>query len=338
MPRRAIIMRKGEIMESLIFAINATLPIILMIAIGYFIKKVGLLKHDTAKIINNIVFKLLLPAMLFLNIYNIEELGKISLNYVWYVLGITVGLFLIFIPIVNAAFKQKNQRGVILQAIFRSNYALIGIPLATALCGDGGAAIASLLAAFIIPVFNILGVICLSVYSDGEKPSVRGILLNIVKNPLILGVCSGLIALGIRALLVNFGASFRLSDITPVFKVLNYLSSAATPMALLALGAQFEFSAIASLKKQLIFGLTLRTAIPVVALTVAYLMGIFGGEHFAAFIAMFATPVAVSTVPMAQSMGADHELAGQLVVWTTTVSSLVIFLSSFVLKLLGVFG
>ena len=326
-------------MESLKFALNATLPIVLVVAIGYFVKKVGIMNGGIAKAVNEIVFKVLLPAMLFLNIYEIEDLGEISLNYVWYVVGITIALFLVFLPIVGKLFPVRNQRGVILQSIFRSNYALIGIPLATALYGDEGAAIASLLAAFIVPIFNILGVICLCIYSDDNKPDIKKILLNIVKNPLILGVSAGLVALAVRALFVKVDVDFRLSDITPIIKVLKYLSNAATPMALLALGAQFEFSAIPALKKQIAVGIALRSVlIPSLALTVAYFMDIFNGANFAAFVAMFATPVAVSTVPMAQSMGADHELAGQLVVWTTLISSVVIFLASFILKGVGAFG
>ena len=129
-------------MDSFIFALNATLPIVIMIVIGYFIKKVGLMNGSVAKAVNKIAFNVLIPAMLFVNIYRIEDLGKISLNYVWYVLGITILLFFIFIPIVSKLFPIRNQRGVILQSIFRSNYALIGIPLATALYGAEGAAIA----------------------------------------------------------------------------------------------------------------------------------------------------------------------------------------------------
>lgn len=326
-------------MESFIFATNATLPIVIMVLIGYFIKKIGILKPDAAKVMNTVVFRVLLPAMLFLNIYNIEDIGSISLNYVWYVLGFTILLFFVFLPIVNATFRQKNQRGVILQSIFRSNYALIGIPLATALFGSDGAAIASLLAAFIVPVFNILGVICLCMYSDEGKPDFKKILINIAKNPLICGVLAGLLTLGVRAIFVRCGVVFRLTQLVPVYSVINYLSSAATPLALLALGAQFEFSAIPTLKKQIMFGIVLRSvAIPSLALTVAYFMGVFNGAHFAAFVAMFATPVAVSTVPMCQEMGADHALAGQLVVWTTTISAVVIFVTSFILKSVGVFG
>jgi predicted permease len=325
-------------MESFLFALNATMPIVLTIALGYVIKRIKLMKMDVAKAVNNIVFRLLLPAMLFLNIYNIKDIGSFSLNYVWYGLSITFLLFLVFLPIVNIFFKQRNQRGVILQSIFRSNYALIGIPLATSLFGAEGAATASLLMAFLIPTFNILSVICLCIYSEDGKLNIKNILLDIAKNPLIIGVLSGLVTLGIRAIFVKADIDFRLSDIEILFDVLSSLSAAATPMALLALGAQFEFSAIASLKKQLIFGIALRSfIIPTVALSVAYLLNCFNGAHFATFVAMFSTPVAVSTVPMCQSMNADHALAGQLVVWTTLISSVIIFLSSFVLKTLGVF-
>ncbi|MBE6645438.1 MAG: AEC family transporter [Ruminococcaceae bacterium] len=325
-------------MNSFVFALNATMPIVLTVTLGYVIKKTGLMNVSVAKSVNAIVFKLLLPAMLFLNVYNIADIGSVNLNYVWYVLIITFLLFLGFIPVVNLLFPQKNQRGVILQSIFRSNYALIGIPLATSLFAAEGAAMASLLAAFIIPVFNILGVICLCIYSEDEKPNIKTILLNIAKNPLIIGVCSGLVVIAFRALFVKLDIGFRLSEVEILFDVLKSLSGAATPMALLALGAQFEFSAIPTLKKQIIFGITLRSVIiPVSTLTVAYLLGSFNGANFATFVAMFSTPVAVSTVPMCQSMGADHTLAGQLVVWTTLISSVVIFLSSFILKLVGVF-
>jgi predicted permease len=326
-------------MNALIFALNATLPIVITVALGYFIKRVGIMNSDTAGIINNIVFRVLLPANLFLNIYNIDDIGKINLNYVWYAIGITIGLFLLFWPVVNVAFKTRSQRGVILQSIFRSNYALIGIPLATSLFGAEGAAVASLLAAFIIPIFNVLGVICLSIYSDEKKASLKNILLGIAKNPLIIGVLAGIFALCLRSFFTRLNIGFTLKEISPIFNVLAYLSNASTPMALLALGAQFEFSAIPSLKKQIIFGISLRSAlIPSVTLSIAYLIGAFDGAQFAAFVAMFATPVAVSTVPMCQAMGSDHKLAGQLVVWTTIISAAVIFLASLILKTLGVFG
>ncbi len=325
-------------MNSLLFATNATLPIVLTVALGYLIKRLGIITQSVASSINKIVFKVLLPAMLFINIYEIESIGKISLTYVAYVILLTVSVFLVFIPIVSRLFLKRNQRGVILQAIFRSNYALVGIPLAEALFGGEGVALASILAAFIIPVFNVLAVICLSIYSDEERPSIKNILVKIAQNPLIIAVVSALLVLAVRSLFAKLDVSFRLSDVKPLFKLLSSLSSAATPMALLALGAQFEFSAIPELKRQIIFGIAIRNILlPASALFIAYAIGIFEGAHFATFVAMFATPVAVSSVPMAESMGADHKLAGQIVIWTTILSSLTIFLSSLILKSLGVF-
>lgn len=203
--------------------------------------------------------------------------------------------------------------------------------------------IATLLSAVIIPLLNILAVISLSLFKEEHgKVSVKKILLEIIKNPLILGVMAGLVVLGLRALFVNAGISFRLSDLTPVYTVLGYLSSMATPLSLLVLGAQFEFSAIKALRREILAGVLLRTVIvPVIGLGIAYLFFFpshFYGAHFAAFVAMFATPVAVSSVPMTQEMNSDAILAGQLVVWTTIASAFSVFLAAFLLKLGGVFG
>ena len=132
--------------------------------------------------------------------------------------------------------------------------------------------------------------------------------------------------------------SFRLSQITPIFRAITYIANSATPVALLCLGAQFEFSAIRSMKKEIICGVLLRTVIvPTLALGIAYLCFDFNAGMFAAMIAAFATPVSVSSAPMAQEMGGDGELAGQLVLWTTAVSSVTLFAFMYALRLLGVF-
>ena len=146
--------------------------------------------------------------------------------------------------------------------------------------------------------------------------------------------------LGIRALFAEADISFRLSDIKPLFKVLEYLAPLATPIALLALGAQFEFSAVSALRREITLGVLMRTVIvPIVGIGTAYILfrSQFTGAHFAAFIAVFATPVSISSVPMAQEMDADVTLAGQLVVWTTLASAFSVFLTSFLLRSAGIF-
>ena len=327
-------------MESLIFAVNAIAPIVLAVALGYLLKKKRFMDERFTKMANKLVFRVFLPCMLFLNIYKIETIGDIAIGYIIYAIGMGLVVFLLGLPTVMLVTKEPERRGVLWQSIYRSNYALIGIPLAQSLFGEAGAMMASLLSAFVVPTFNICAVISLSVFRrGGKKVSVRKMLLDIVKNPLIQSIFAGLVVLCIRALFVKTGISFRLSDVTPIYTVLDYMSKMATPMALLCLGSQFEFSAVSTLRREIIFGVVMRTVVvPIIGIGAAYLFfRDFGGAAFASFIALFATPVAVSSVPMTQEMDGDVTLAGQLVVWTTLISALSIFVVSFLLKAAGVF-
>ena len=332
-------------MESLFFAINAVLPIILMVVIGYFIKRIGFIDAEFVKKANKIVFRVFLPAMLFLNVYKIGSFSDISFGYVGYAIAVTLTVFFVMIPVSGAVTKVNSRRGPLLQASFRSNYALVGIPLATSLFGGEGAAVATLLSVALIPTYNMLAVISLSLFrkSEGERgvgKLVRRVLLGIVKNPLIISIAAGCVALVIRAIFVKFDVSLRLSDVVPIYKVIESLSAVATPLSLIVLGGQFEFSVIKMMRKEILTGTLVKGIIvPILALGAAYLFfrDSFDGAHFAAFVAAFATPTGVSTVPMAQEMDGDVSLAGQFVVWTTLLSGFVIFFASFLLKYAGIF-
>ncbi len=327
--------------NSFIFAINAVSPILLTVVIGYILKKATLLTADLAKAINRLVFRVFLPVMLFNNIYKISDLGSFRPGYIIYCVVAVALIFALTLVFVIFFTKDQKKRASLLQGSFRANYALIGIPLAEALFGAEGVAVASILSAFTIPTFNIFAVISLSIFREGgEKPSVKKILLGIVKNPLIQGVAAGAVALLIRAMFVKFGIEFRLTDIEPAYKVITWITNLATPLSLLVLGAQFEFSAVASLKREIISGVVIRNLIvPTLGLGIAYLCckG-FGGAEFASLVAVFATPIAVSSVPMAQEMDADVTLSGQLVVWSTVFSAFSVFFASMILHALGVFA
>lgn len=328
-------------MDSLIFAFEAVTPIILMVAIGYLIKRIGFLTADMAKIINKLVFRIFLPSMLFLNVYKIDSLAALEFDYILYAVIAIILIFSLSVPAVMKITPQGDRRGALLQACFRSNYALIGIPLAASLFGQEGVAVATLLSAASIPLFNVLAVVSLSMFGrDNQKPSGKKILSGIAKNPLIQSILLGLLILGLRAVLVENQIAFRLTDIQPIYTVLGYLSNLATPLALLMLGVQFEFSAVKELKREILLGTLIRTVlVPLLGLGIAFLFlrSRFDGAQFAALVALFATPVAVSSVPMAQEMGADHTLAGQLVVWTTLISAVTVFIASFLLRLVGIF-
>ena len=328
-------------MESLIFAINAVAPIVIMVAIGYFLKKAGMIDKNFAKTANKVVFRVLLPAMLFLNVYKIEDTENIELGYVFYALAVTFAVFWIALFTSGFVTKDGAKRGSLIQGIFRSNYALIGIPLAGSLFGNEGTLIAAVLSAFAIPFFNVLAVISLTVFGKSEKKiNIGSILMEIIKNPLIQGVAAGFAVILIRGFFADAGIDFRLSDIAPLMKVLDYLSTAATPLALIVLGAEFEFSTVGEMKKEIIFGTLMRSVfVPIFGIGTAFILfrNDFSGAQFAALTALFTTPVAVSSVPMAQEMGGDHVLAGQIVVWTTIASAITVFIASFLLKSAGIF-
>lgn len=326
-------------MDELIFSLNAVVPIVLLVALGYFLRRVGILGESVGRAINKLVFRAFLPVTLFLNVYEIESFEGFEFGYIFFSVGMTLFFFLASIPLVRALIKQDSQRGVTVQAIFRSNYAFVGIPLASALAGSEGVIAATLLSAVIIPLYNILAVIILTAHGESGKGSIKKVALGILKNPLIISIFLGLFALLIRYLFTLGEIPFRLSSVTPVYEVLKDISSISTPLALIVLGSQFEFSSLRGYLRPLLLGVGLRTlAVPLISLPLALALGCFSGAHFASFIAVFVSPVATSTVPMTQELGGDERLAGQFVVFTTILSGITVFLSSYFLKMLGVFG
>ncbi len=330
-------------MESLIFALNAVAPIVLAVVVGYVLKSIGMMDEKFSKMANKLVFRVFMPVMLFVNIYKISDLSEIDLGFIGFSMIALAVIFAVALPACIIMTKKNDRRGVLLQAIFRSGYSLIGIPLAKELCSAGGEMSATILSCVLIPGFNVLAVVSLSVFGgkEGEKISVWKIIKDIITNPLIVGIFSAIACVAVRMAFQNFGIEFRLSDIKPLFAVLEYLKALAIPLALLVLGAQFEFSAVAALKKEIIFGTLTRTVIvPAVVLGIAYAFfrERFAAAQFATLIAAFATPVAVPSVPMVQEVGGDVTLAGQLVVWSTLVSAVTVFLVTFLLRMGGALG
>ena len=340
-------------MESLLFTLNAVLPIILCIVVGYIVKLLKIFPDDFWSKLNKLCFRVLLPVLLFKNIYDIKSITLLGENWqalVFCSLAI-VAAFFIGLLVVMFTIKDNRQKGVILQCIFRSNYAIIGIGLIELLATGGDVALAkgigSVIAALSIPIFNILAIISLTIFikEDGKKFSIKDTLIKICKNPLIIGVVLGLIFISFRALIPNdlngnpewtfrYFSDFGGND-TFIYTTIKYLAQAASPIALIALGGGFSFSAVSKLKFQIIIGTVARVvAVPVLCLFVAYLLK-FDKPYFPALIALFGTPVAVSSAPMSAEMNNDGELAGQLVVWTTLASAFTLFAIVLVCKSAG---
>lgn len=321
--------------ETFIFAANAILPIVLIISLGYVLKKIKFIDLHFINMLNKYVFRVGLPVLLFYNVYSIESFDEIKWGVILFaVLSILVmfviGWFSIFFTV-----KDPNQKGVILQAVIRSNFALIGIPLAQSLGGINALLIVSLLSAFTIPLANILSVISLTMYQRnelGEKISKKKVVKSVLTNPLIIGVGLGLLVIFLRGLITPEGGvpPFTLKDDMKFgYDALRLIGQTATPMALIALGGQFEISVIKPLLNKIVLGVTWRNIIvPGVVLTLAVLLEdrIVGmKDAYAALIALFGTPLAVSSAIMVHEMGGDEKLAGQLVIWSSIFSILSLF-------------
>lgn len=341
--------------------VNAVVPIILLIVLGYALKRIGFLKGDFLKIGNKLVFNILLPCMLFINIYDsMQSFADIRWDVVIYSVVVVCVIFGIGLLVAILSTKKSERRGVILQCAFRSNFAIIGLALVERLGGD--TSLAGIVSAFSIPLFNILAVIALSVFVGRREEPVqleigqevktvkRGsefkkILLDIVKNPLIIGVAAGLVFVAVREIEraicggeVPFSFKIHLKFL---YTAVNDLKLIASPLALIILGGQFEFSAVKGMTKEIIAGTVMRVVVtPLIGIGCAVLLSLthlftFGAEVYPTLIALFATPVAVSSAIMAGAMKNDEQLATQLVVWTSISSIVTIFLTVFLLMTFG---
>ncbi len=328
-----------------LYAANAVLPIVLLIGLGYFLRQRKFYDEKFLKTANKLGFRVALPMLLFFNVYEIDSLSSINWSTVLYAVVTILVLFFIGLVCVTLFCKDDRQKGVILQSSFRSNFAIIGIPLAQSLGGDCTLAVVSVLSAFSIALFNVLAVISLTVFIKDEtnrRPGIKSIMAKTVRNPLIIAIVIGLVCLAARSALPVTAEGlpvFTIKNNLPfLYSVISTVSKMASPLMLIVLGGQFSFEAIKGLKKQISFGTLLRIVVaPIIGVGAAILLNksdffSFTSNDYAAFIALFGSPIAVSSAVMAAEMHNDEQLAGQLVVWTSIGSVFTVFVSAVILK------
>lgn len=332
--------------EIFLFAFNAVMPIVLLILSGYFLKRIKLFNDNFLGVANKFVFNAALPVLLFFNVYNIKDLGEIEWSTV--IFAVMVILLLFAAGLLYSVFfiKDKKQKGVVWQSFFRSNFAIIGLPLSASIGGEQGIATASILSAFSIPLFNALAAVSLSVFVPAEgknRISVKDIVLRVVKNPLIIGVFAGFIVLVIRQFIPTDASGelvFSVKNNLPfIYDFTDMFSGIASPLALIVLGGQFRFDAVKSLRKQIIPATLARIAFaPVLGIILAVMLSKytdyfnFTAAHYASFVALFGSPVAVSSAIMANQMNNDGQLANQILVWTSIFSVFTVFITVTILK------
>ena len=304
---------------------NAVLPMCLIMALGYGTRRLGWIRREEIFAINKIAFRIFLPCLLYYNVYCSDLSGSFDPLLMAYAVGgvlLTFGLSLGYTLLTE---KLPERRGVMIQGMFRSNYVIMGIPVATALLGSDQLGTVSILIAVVVPLFNMLAVVVLEVFR-GQKPKPLHILGQIAKNPLVIGSVLGILTLA---------AGIRLPHILE--QTIQSISAIASPLQLFLLGAFFQFSGLKPYRRELVTVSVAKLIVsPGLFLGLGALLG-FRGVAFVSLIGIFASPTAVNSFTMAQQMGGDAELAGDTVVVTSAVSMLTMFLWVFLFKSLGMF-
>lgn len=310
-------------MENLMVAFNVVVPLFLMMALGYFLKAVRLYDDHVLNKMNNLVFKVFLPILLFIDLYSTDLRSVFNPKLVIYAGCSVLAAFFLSLVFVCLTEKDHKIRGALVQGIFRSNFIIFGIPIARSIYGDNAAASAAILIAIVIPLFNILVVTEMEIFRGG-KVKIRSILKGIATNPLILSCAAGFLFLFLK---------IPIPDL--IYGTLSDLSHVATPLALIILGGSIQFSKTKGYLKQILSGLLGKlVVVPAIFLPIAAALG-FRGQEMAVLIALYCSPVAVSSFVMAQNMDSDGELAGQFVVLGAAFSVITIFLWVFLFKSLG---
>lgn len=312
-------------MQAFSIAFHAIVPLFLIIAMGFGVKRLGWIGPEDVRRFNKVCFYTFMPVMLFYNIYTSDFSHAVRLPYALFVVGMALAMILLAFLITLAAEKTPERRGVMIQAAFRSNFVLLGLPIAAELLPEGNLGVTALMVAIVVPIYNMMSVVVLE-YFRGGKPRAGEVLLAVVKNPLILGSVAGLLVRALHITLPEVLVSFA-----------GKMNSAATPLILLLLGASFETREIARYKKELLVCVGLRLVVfPGAILALAAAIGLRGIE-FVTLLAMTAAPTAVNSFNMAQQLGGDSQLAGSAVVVSTAASFFTLFVWITLFKQLGMF-
>lgn len=306
-------------MENFIFALNATVPVFLVIALGYLLQRVGFLNDAFNKTANEFVFRCALPVSLFRSIAGMDFYSEFDLGFCLFCfLGTTV----MFLGIWAAAWffmKDKGQVGAFAQASARSSAAVLGIALAVNIYGDAGMVPMMIMSA--VPFFNVYSVLILSFSPRVDEqgcllPTAKGLAavkkacVNVAKNPLILGILLGLpfALLGVRVPAMLDSA-------------LSSIGGTATPIALLVVGASFSGGeALRRWKGAVASAFIKLFLLPAVFLPLAAVMG-FRNSQMIAILIMAGSPTTVASFVMAKNMGADGTLTANAVLLSNLLSA-----------------
>ncbi|MBE5945217.1 MAG: AEC family transporter [Lachnospiraceae bacterium] len=313
-------------MSDFVFSINVTMPIFLVILLGYILRKFNLISDEFVAVANKYVFMVALPIMLFQEISTSDVRKDMNVKFFLFCLLVTIIMFALVWVIAAITLKDKTLVGAFAQAGARGSAAVLGVAFVENICGDIGMTPLMIVAA--VPFFNMISVVILVFNANGSREKNKGKIkdacINIAKNPIIIGILSGLI---ISLLKVDLPVM--------VDRTMDYIGRTATPIALIAIGGGFDTkAAIEKLKPALGASFIKLIGLPAVFLPIAYILD-FGSSEMVAILMMLAAPTTVSCYIMAKNMDNDEVLTSNVIVLTTLLSSVTLTMWVFVLKTVG---
>ena len=317
-------------MENFIYSINVTMPIFLVMVIGYILKQIGMLNDNFVTVANKFNFKVTLPFMLFKDIAGVDIKAVFDIKYVLFCAIVSTICFWVVWGTAKLLVRDKTIRGAFVQSSFRGSAAVMGLAFIQNIYGSS--AMGPLMIVSAVPLYNIFSVIVLTFEANDstgidKKAKIRQAGINICKTPIILSILAGLIV-GL------LGIQFP----TLVNKTVSNVAQMATPLALITIGAGFEGrKALAKIAPTMAASMIKLVLQPLVFLPVAAWMG-FSGEKMIAILIMLASPTTPSCYIMAKSMNNDEVLTASVIVTTTLMAAFTLTGWIFLLKTLGYIG
>lgn len=298
-------------MSNLVFSLNATVPIFLLMVLGYVLNRIGWFDDTLADKVNTFVFRIPLPVMLFVQLATIDIRKAWDTRFVLFCFGVTCLSILIAWGL-SFLVHKKSSRGEFVQAAYRSSAAILGVAFISNIYGNAGMAPLMIIGA--VPLYNIMAVVVLELSNPEHQGIGKGVMLKTIKgvltNPILIGIVIGIVWSLLRLPL------YRIPT-----KVLNDLGNLATPLGLMAMGATFDFKkATGEWKPALGATLMKLFGFAVLFLPAAVALG-FRNEKLVAILVMVGSATTVSSYVMARNMGHEGTLTSSTVMLTTLFSS-----------------
>lgn len=312
-------------LQNFYICVNAVIPSAIYLLIGIILKLTHVVTDEEVRKFTHMVFVALYPFIMFENLYgkNIAEHMDVKLGL--YAIGFTLLQFVISWAFVCGIEKDDFERGAMIQALYRSNYVLMGFPIAINLFGKGNITAVAIIMMLVVPFYNVSSVIIFEKFRGG-RVNVKDILKRILTNPIIDG---GIAAFIVMMLGIDLPATIETT--------IGALSDATAPISLILLGASLNLEGFSSDRKRIaVCALGKLIIFPAIGIAGAVALG-FRDVPLIAITLMTAAPVALSSYAMASSMGGNGKLAGELVVITTLTSCFTIPVFLFILKTNGLF-